>query len=147
VVKEGGCVWTSLLSSAFIPELSHQSLSSLRAGVKNAMDSTGKDMKREGGVELLQGPDKEAANNLFDQMGEYGIFVVRGGELESWVRQLGAAGHGPNWLIEVFETMGEDPDAPDYLKPTDGDVWAFIRSIKGWLTNPSRKGIPAEVEG
>jgi len=142
-LKEGGIVWTGLLSSAFIPGMSHQSLSDLRSAVKKKLEASGRNMKRDGGIELLQGPDKEAANNLLDQLCEYGIFVVRKGELESWQRQLGATGHGPYWLVEAFEKMGEDPEAPNYLKPGDNDVWLFMREIKEWLTDPNRKGIPA----
>jgi len=99
-------------------------------------------MKREGGVEILSDGDKEAANNLFDKLAEYGIFAVRGGELESWLPNLGATGHGPAWLIDVFEKMGEDPESLDYLKPSNDDVWLFIGEIKKWFTNPTRKGIP-----
>ena len=63
--------------------------------------------------------------------------------LDDEAKHLAAIGHAPGWLISVFEKMGEDPDAPDYLKPTDDDVWAFIRQIKNWLVDPNRKGIPA----
>ncbi|WP_292735980.1 hypothetical protein [Nostoc sp. JL31] len=80
---------------------------------------------------------------LFDKLAEYGLFAVRKGELESWLLQLGATGHGPNWLINIFEKMGEDPESQDYLKPSDDDVWSFCSEIKQWFTNPNRKGIPS----
>lgn len=143
VLKEGGSVWTDFLSSGFIPELEQQPLGALRAAVKQKFDSTGRDMKRDGGVELLSATDREAADNLFDRLGQYGLFVVRRGELESWLPNLSAAGHGPNWLVDVFEKMGEDPESPDYLRPTTGDVWEFVAAIKAWLTDTSRRGIPA----
>ncbi len=143
VLKEGGQVWTNLLSSAFVPSISHQPLGSHRAAINQKLEMTGRDMKRDGGVELLQGPEKEAANNLLDQMNEYGIFVVRKGELESWLNGLGASGHGPSWLIDIFEKMGEEPDTNGYVRPNDEDVWSFLGDIKCWLTNPDRKGIPA----
>jgi predicted ATPase len=80
------------------------------------------------------------ARSLID---EYGIFVVRNGELESWLKTLGAtSGHSPEWLIEIFEKLGEDPQVPTYVKPMTGDVWDFISKIKTWFTNPNRKGIP-----
>jgi len=72
------------------------------------------------------------------------LLVISGGELESWLKFLGASGHGPAWLVSVFEKMGEDPDSPDYLKPsTDEDVWSFMHKIKAWLVNANRKGIPS----
>lgn len=142
VLKEGGANWTNLLASANVPVISHGSLATIRSAVKQAMDSTGKDMKRDGGVNILPEPEREAAFNLLKQLGEYGVFVVPGGELESWLPSLGAAGHGPSWLINVFEKMGEDPDSDEYLKPSAEDVWAFISSMKAWLVDSTRKGIP-----
>jgi hypothetical protein len=143
VLKEGGAVWTDFLSSGFIPEIEQHPLSSHRNAVKQKFDATGQDMKRNGGLELLSGSDREAANNLFDRLAQYGLFVVRRGELESWLPQLSGSGHGPSWLIDVFEKMGEDPDSPSYLRPGTGDVWEFVSTIKGWLSEPNRRGIPS----
>ena len=142
VLKEGGSVWTSFLESAFVPEIERNSLSTSRAAVKQRFEQTGKDMKREGGVQLLSPGDKEAANNLVERLAEYGLFAVPHGELESWLKSLGATGHGPAWLISVFEKMGEDPASPSYLKPTNDDIWQFLGQVKRWLTNAKRKGIP-----
>lgn len=143
VLKEGGTNWTNLLSSANVPAIAHGSLATIRTAVKLAMDNTGKEMKRDGGVAILQQADQEAALNLLGQLGEYGIFVVPGGELESWLKQLAASGHGPSWLISVFEKMGEDPETDGYLKPSVDDVWAFMQKMKTWLVDSNRKGIPA----
>ncbi|WP_445244010.1 ATP-dependent nuclease [Microcoleus sp. OTE_8_concoct_300] len=142
IVKDGGKVWTGLLESSFVPKLEHQSLATLRHAVNQKFDASGKDMKSEGGVEILSDSDKEAANNLFDKLAEYGVFAVRRGELESWLPNLGATGHTPSWLIAVFEKMGEDPESVGYLMPSNDDVWSFLGEIKKWFTNPTRKGIP-----
>lgn len=143
VLKDGGTVWTNVLSGGFVPQIAHQSLAAMRAALKQAMGATGLDMKRDGGVAILNQPDREAAENLFKQLAEYGIFVVPNGELESWLKPLGAAGHGPQWLIDVFARMGEDPDAANYVKPANSDVWEFMGRIRSWLLNATRKGIPA----
>lgn len=142
ILKDGGKVWTDFLASSFIPEVEHQSLANLRNDVKQKFDNSGKDMKRDGGVDILSARDKEGVNNLFDKLADYGLFVVRKGELESWLLNLGARGHGPHWLIDIFEKMGEDPESPNYLKPSNNDVWSFLGEIKKWLINPMRKGIP-----
>jgi hypothetical protein len=141
VLKEGGTVWTSLLASAYVPALQHDSLGTLRAAVKQAVEATGRNMKRDGGIAVLAATDQDAARNLFGQIAEYGIFVVPGGELESWLKALGATGHGPAWLIDMFEKMGEDPESVNYVKPSTDDVWPFMSEVKAWLTNPMRKGI------
>jgi hypothetical protein len=65
-----------------------------------------------------------------------------GGVSLSWLKRLGAKGHGPTWLIDIFQKMGEEPEADSYVKPGDGDVWSFMSQIKVWLTDPTRKGIP-----
>lgn len=143
VVKDGGKDWTDLLASANIPSANHESLGSLRATIKKLFESTGKDMKREGGTALLTGPDRETADNLFDQLAAYGVFVVRPGELESWQRHLGASGHGPQWLIGIFEKMGEDPVSAGYVRPEANDVWDFMGDIREWLLDGVRKGIPS----
>lgn len=72
-----------MLESAFVPELEHEAMSNLRLKVKTALEATGKDMKRDGGVKLLAGEEREGAENLFEKLGEYGVFVVRNGEIES----------------------------------------------------------------
>lgn len=142
VLKEGGTNWRNLLASANIPEISHNSFATMRSAVKDAMEKTGCDMKRDGGLSILGQREREAAQNLLSQLAEYGVFVVPGGELESWLKHLSVNGHGPSWLIEIFECMGEDPEKPDYIKPTAGDVWEFLSKAKFWLTDPGRKGIP-----
>jgi hypothetical protein len=58
------------------------------------------------------------------------LFIIPGGELEPWLKNLGCTGHGPTWLINVFEKMGEDPAKADYVRPQDGDVWRFLSEIK-----------------
>lgn len=143
VLKDGGTDWTSLLESAYVPKITRNSLATARAAVKQAMDATSRDMKRHGGLSILEGEQKEAAKTLLDQLGEYGVFVVPGGELESWLKTLGCTGHRPQWLIKVFEGMGDDPDDALYVKPSDDDVWKFIELLKTWLMKPDRKGIPA----
>lgn len=142
VLKEGGKVFAKPLVGAFIPSLNHKVFQDQRQLIFKAMESTGKNMKREGGMQILSNSDKEACNNFLDQLKEYGIFIVKNGELESWLKGLGASGHGPSWLIEVFELMGENPNVSGYLNPESGDVWDFIGEINSWISNSSRKGIP-----
>lgn len=143
VMKDGGSTWTNLLSSANVPQIAHQSLATLRMAVRSAMEASGKDMKRDGGVAILAKADREAAENLLGQLAEYGVFVVPDGELECWLKRLGASGHGPSWLIDIFKRMGEDPDATSYLRPGSDDVWSFMAKVRSWLVDSNRKGIPS----
>ncbi|WPN27660.1 AAA family ATPase [Pseudomonas sp. P5_109] len=142
VLKDGGSTWANILTSANIPTISHNALATMRIAVKQAMDATGLNMKRDGGIDILNAAEKEAAINLLDQLADYGMFVVPRGELESWLPFTKASGHGPSWLIEVFEKMGEDPSSDDYIKPAEGDVWEFLSKIRAWNVDANRKGIP-----
>lgn len=142
MLKEGGSVWTGFLDSGSIPEIERPALAQLRQALKSKFESSGKDMKRDGGIQILEEVDQEALDNLFKKLAEYGLFITPNGELESWLKKLNASGHGPNWLVEVFEKMGEDPSSTDYLRPSDGDVWSFIEEISVWFFNPKRRGIP-----
>lgn len=142
VIKEGGKVWSSFMDSLTVPEITKASLSSSRTAIVRALQKTGKDMKKDGGLSLLGGQERLAAQDLFRQLAEYGAFVVPGGELESWLKKLGVPGHGTPWLIKVFEEIGEDPSSPNYLLPSEDDVWKFILEVKSWLSNQTRRGIP-----
>jgi hypothetical protein len=142
VLKEGGQVFTKLLDGSFIPTLNHQSLQSLRKNLYDTFNATGKNWKIEGGINLLEDEDKETCNNLLNQLDEYGVFVVRNGELESWLKELNASGHGSNWLINVFAKMGDNPEGTDYVNPSENDVWNFLGELKKWIENTNRKGIP-----
>lgn len=142
VLKEGGAVWGNLMDGAVVPPITATSLGSMRSAVLQAMTATGRNMKRDGGLDILAGQARLAAEDLLKQLASYGIFVVPGGELESWVSSLDATGHGPAWLVDVFTKMGEDPGSGSYLKPDADDVWAFMGAVKGWLFDAGRKGIP-----
>lgn len=142
VLKEGGKVFTKLLDGSFIPTLNQQAFHNQRKTLYDTFNATGQNWKTAGGIELLTGENKEACSNFFNQLDEYGVFVIRQGELESWLKQLNASGHGSNWLIDIFAKMGENPEIAGYTKPTIGDVWDFIGRVKNWIDNTSRKGIP-----
>nr|WP_250647606.1 AAA family ATPase [Sessilibacter corallicola] len=145
ILKEGGQVWSNFLSSGFIPQISQTPLGSIRQSIKQKFTDESIDMKRDGGISALPAEEKEAAQNLLQQLADYGLFVVPDGELESWLKPLEASGHGPKWLVEIFEKMGENPESSTYVKPTSGDVWAFLSLIKQWAMTSSRKGIPTKI--
>ena len=143
--------WLMLLQAAQVPPGTHEGLSTLKARVLKAFeaveDGGGADMK-DGGVRLLDRQDRESCDDLLANLAGYGIFVVRGGQLESWLSHLNVkesgSKHGSQWLIEVFEKMGSDPSSQDYIKADQGDVWDFMRSIAQWIRNPRRKGVGVE---
>lgn len=142
VLKEGGQVFTKLLEGAFIPQLNHQPFQNQRKSLYDTLNNTGQNWKIKGGIDLLDGGDKEACSNFLNQLIDYGVFVIQKGELESWLKPLNGVGHGSNWLIDIFSKMGDNPENANYTKPTDGDVWDFMGEVKSWIENSNKKGIP-----
>lgn len=154
MVKDGGADFTRMVDAIFYPPIQHHAMSDTRNRIKQALDAkvpttaqTGGDVtknwwKRNGGIEVLDSADNRGANHYFEQFEVYGAFVVRNGELESWLRPLGVPMNKKRWLPEIFAAMGENPASPNYIQPSSGDVWDFIGRMKQWLDNPVRCGIP-----
>ncbi len=143
VIKEGGVVWQKPMNGAFVPSLSHASLGLERANLLKAFNDTGKDFKREGGINVLPAEQQQACNDFFSRLATYGIFVVDRGEIENWLPDLGVSTNKNAWLTSIFAAMGEDPTDKNFVHPGNGDVWDFMGSIKNWTSNPQRLGIPA----
>jgi hypothetical protein len=140
ILKDGGSVWTDWLRAADVPPALHTGLAVTRDSVKRLFEAAGKDMKRDGGTEALAKSDKAAAEKLFDDLDKHGVFVVRHGELENWLPNLGAVGKKTDWAVSALQLMGSDPNLPGYLIPAIGDVWDFMRKITKWIGDPSREG-------
>jgi energy-coupling factor transporter ATP-binding protein EcfA2 len=83
-------------------------------------------------IRTMPSHHRKTFGTLLTGMAEYGIFVVPVGELEDW---LGGSVRvaKPRWLEHAFRHLGADPSAPGYVRPDDGDVWAFMRSIDEWV--------------
>ncbi len=142
VLKEGGAVWQKPMNGAFVPPLSHIALGTERSALLKAFQASGKDMKRDGGINILSQQDRDACSDFFARLRDYGIFVVPNGEIEAWLPDLSISRNKATWLTTIFEAMGEDPNDTNYTRPTTGDVWDFIGSIRNWAAEPNRKGIP-----
>ena len=143
VLKEGGTVWANQLDGVFVPVTTRTTLGTWRSAVRNAFEGSGKDMSNQGGLAILDADARSTAEELVELLSGYGLFVVSRGELEHWLPDLNKGGHGSQWLIKMFEVLGEDPDSADYVRPGDDDVWLFISQIKRWLEDTNRKGIPS----
>jgi hypothetical protein len=140
ILKDGGATWTGWLDAAGMPQPLHGGLGQVRGDLRKRFADSGIDMKAGAGVEALQNGDKDAANELFDNLAQYGVFVIRKGELETWLPGLNVPGKKTDWTVAMLEKMGADPNNAAYVRPAAGDVWDFMRGIVGWIKNPARKG-------
>jgi predicted ATPase len=143
ILQQGGANWTNHLKACGLPASQHQPMGTQRASAWEALTANDKKPKVGGGVSLILGPDREALQNLLDQVADYGLFVVPVGEVEQWLAELQVRRAKETWLKAIFEAMGDDPSAATFVKPTEGDVWEFIGRVRAWLANPHRKGIAA----
>jgi len=142
ILKEGGKVWSGFLESGGLQEVDRTTLATSRENLYSKAKGSGLDLKRGGGISQFAKADRESAENLFDRLEQYGLFVVRRGELESWLKHLGATGHSPQWLTSMFERLGDDLSDSHFVRPERGDVWEFVDRIRSWFLNPNRKGMP-----
>jgi predicted ATP-dependent endonuclease of OLD family len=140
ILKDGGKTWLEWLTSAHIPDALHSGFSAQRAAIKDCFDIVGKDMKIDGGVNALPTGDKQAAEQLFQTLSEYGVFVVQHGELEHWLATLEVPGKKTNWTVAMLERLGSDPADPNYVPPGTDNVWEFIATVVQWVRNATRKG-------
>ena len=125
-LKKWGTGMSKPLDGAFIPPINQQALHNQRQEILKAFGKTGKDMKKDGGIELLKGQRKEKdAKTYFPNYKATVFLLSKMANKNPGSNPWGAIGHGSNWLIDIFEKMGEDPEKPNYIRPGKGDVWDF----------------------
>ena len=98
-----------------------------------------KQIKRKG-LNALAVADRPRAEAFLMELQRYGLFLLPGGEVESWLRSLGVDGHGPKWLVSIFKRIGRSESESYYLRPGSDDVWEFLDSAAAWVANPARLG-------
>jgi hypothetical protein len=138
VIKEK---FSDTLEAAGVPVASHGPWGQWRSVVKGAFEAAGIDMKQRYALTKLPSDAQTAANDLFDQLDQYGVFVVRNGELEAWLASLGVTAKKTDWAVAMLERLGVLAGTVDYVPTGSGDVWQFIRGVAAWVRNPSRKGV------
>ncbi|NHN89128.1 ATP-dependent nuclease [Acetobacter conturbans] len=141
IVKDGGNTWTNWLTAAKLPKASYTSFGQQRSSVNNALQSTKRNMKTDGGLELLDKDDRLAADMFFDSLESFGVFPVRLGEVENWLPHLNVPGKKTDWTVAMLERLGSDTSDMSYVRPADDDVWAFLEKIVAWIKNSARKGM------
>lgn len=142
-IKEDGQVWDRYFAAMGAPLTLKESMAAARRAIRSALETADPNYKRAGGVSLLQGAERQAADAFFDQVEQYGTFTVRSGELESWLPALQVERTKSKWLVSMFKAMGSNAEDSMYLTPGADDVWAFIDRIAAWTANPNRYGMIA----
>lgn len=141
VLNQTGDSWTRHLKACGVPVPDHQPFGARRNNAHTALEAVDKAYKRNGGLSLISGDSRAAAEALVADLARYGMFVVKHGEVEAWLANLDAPRGKQTWLRSIFEKMGGDPNRSDYVRPAPGDVWDFIGGLSVWLRDPSRMGM------
>ncbi|MFL0805135.1 MAG: AAA family ATPase [Agarilytica sp.] len=141
IIKKGG-EFKELCKACNIPQPLIESWGVLRGNINKIFEDSGLNSNKNG-VQDIPTEHKDTLLMLINNISEYGIFAVPVGAVEQWLPELDipSSRHGPGWVMEAFEKMGEIPTAPDYIKPTDNDVWSFFRGVSKWVSDPHRKGV------
>ncbi|HLT35107.1 MAG TPA: AAA family ATPase [Enhygromyxa sp.] len=146
---------TKVLEAAQVPKAIRKSLLQMRAEFRanvrtrlaqaRSLDDEARDklnLKHDVIAELTR-DEREIFEHLINVFAQFGLFVVPHGELECWLTPMGLVPNTDNkrkWFEEALQTLGWDPDDPDYRKPQDDDIWQFMRQIAAWIADPQRKG-------
>jgi hypothetical protein len=134
--------FSETLHAAGVPMASQGPWGQWRSVVKGAFESAGIDMKERNALTKLPSDAQNAANDLFDQLDQYGVFVVRNGEVEAWLANLGITSKKTDWAVAILERLGEPAGSPNYVGTGNDDVWSFVRDIAAWVRDSRRKGTP-----
>lgn len=141
ILKKGGAEWANQMSAIGIPKQQMESMAKFRLEILKSLEEEGNIWEKSGGVLNLSNDSRESAENLLQILATYGMFVVPGGSLESWLKDLGVSARKSRWLFAIFEKMGVDPQGSNYVKPCQGDVWEFMGAVRRWMVDPARRGI------
>jgi hypothetical protein len=122
---------------------------STRARLQGELDKARQDLRALGatkphkkrGIAALKGQAKRNVEDFVASMSELGVFLVPVGELEGWLAEFGVEEPKPNWIVEMFGRLGDDPESERYARPGSNDVWAFVNAIGAWTDNPKRLGV------
>lgn len=136
-ITQKGINWDTLINACEIPEEEHNELRNERDYFlnifKNKPNTNGKSQLKMGGVSSLSDTEKERFHKFNNKLSDKGLFIVPNGELESWLSSLGVTGHGTSWLINIFNAIGDNDDAQNFLSAKNDDVWEFLDQISTWV--------------
>ncbi len=139
-IRATGPCFAELMKACGISEEARHTLNEARSKIIEPLRNAGNELKLNG-IEALSSPHKEELVELLAKYAEFGLFLVPVGELESWLKNLGAQGKKTAWLVNMFGKLGDSEENPQYVEPGQDDVWEFLDSIARWIADPNRQGL------
>ena len=134
--------WTSYWDSLNLHPDEKARLGQQRAECRALLEALGADKPyKTQGLQALDADDRAQVANFLDELEGYGVFVVRVGELERWLEHLGVRGAKSQWIVRIFQAMGDDASSAGYVQPATDDVWAFLDRAACWVDDQDRRGM------
>ncbi len=132
----------ALMEAVNMPATLRKALGQMRGDLHRDLSPIRDDLKKKG-LDCVEGEKRRGLESFLKQLSDYGVFLVPGGELESWLPNLprGEFRSKREWLRQTFESMGQDPRDPSYVHPQDDDVWSWMAAVGRWLADSSRLGM------
>lgn len=145
-IKQKGNDWRYTMEAIGIPPGEMAKLRALRDDIlKTFLDKGerpgGGDWIKKDGISCIGEEGRLKMRKLLDILGQYGFFLVPGGELENWLPHLGVTVAKDRWVPKLFEALGNSPGSKKYVRPNQGDVWDFMKAVGAWCADPNRKGM------
>jgi hypothetical protein len=141
IIKGNAVDWPQFLAAIQVPKTLHEGYRANRASIIGSFGVNNIDSNKKLSINTLGYNEKIAANHFFDSLNDYGMFVVRHGELEDWLPDMGIKSAKKRWTVDVLKALGDDPNSKKYVRPSDSDVWKFVSDIVAWIADPIRKGV------
>ena len=135
-------VWAKIYDACAVPPTDKTRFDAERLAIEPLVLATTRATFKAGGLKALSGTAAGQVQAHITGLAQYGIFVLSVGEVEGWLRSVGATSGKEKWLADMFTKLGNDISDANYVKPSNGDVWAFLDEIASWSRNPNRLGNP-----
>lgn len=148
MIRKPGTEFTKFLEAFQLPESCWNHLRNERAHLMQLFERLNQQKQQDvsnpiktPGIDALNPADKQRAKAFLGDLAQYGLFLVPSGEVESWLRRRNIPGHGSEWLIKMFSSIGQSETDTGYAHPAKDDVWRFLDGIDQWMSNPRRLGV------
>jgi ABC-type branched-subunit amino acid transport system ATPase component len=135
-------VWTKIYDACAVSATDKSRFDSERAAIHPFVQAVSRVTFKQLGIGSLGGAELVQVTSHINNLAQYGIFIVPLGEVEGWLRSLGATAGKEAWLSDMFGKLGDDSSVATYVRPTNGDVWDFLTKIASWCHDANRLGIP-----
>lgn len=139
--NKGEC--KKLLEATGATEAVAESIGTTRGSIQRSISDLDA-LCRPNGLARATNEERKSVEHFIREMEAHGIFLPEVGPVEGWLTKLGVKASKNSWIPAIFAAMGPVDSG---LKPTNNDVWRFIRHIGAYLeAQRPRRDTPDHAE-